>query len=538
MALSKEVIDANRNRILSRLRSKHAKTSRPTKAPLADRLRVMTDALSALDHCDTEITALRSTVSKLVRDLTQLEATPNALVKSGKSDEKLLAILSRLEDLPETSRLRAILDQIPADKFSHPDSLVLAIVKLRNYRGSCQLLASAVRSFTFFQSVSVETVDAKTTVPLKELQGTASIREVLRRLDIQWDNDCTRKLNMNLQKIDAQFRREMTALRPKVHAEVQLVYHYELHAQLERPRVIGSSKSACYLCDTFVKLHSKFFISKTHGVLYPQWTLPDMSPGSLSPAREQAIRSSVRNLITGVEDLLRDTWTRAQANRVQPNESAISLLHWTPLSSTSVSATLDQAASRTRQALSLTQMCISNSKNTLEANKVPIKALTVNEELLPPEESASLSGADPVGTSLTSHDLDCSDDAHMSANIGDHGSRSCVAHAECRRPGTAEMGDLASADLSHSACAKRKIDFHDIGIHMTLEFPKDAIISITTGEQSERMEGMVGVDLGLLSPGCEINLDIDDDNAQEGRSIVLMHKTHSEKILWWKIVWH
>ena len=61
----------------------------------------------------------------------------------------------------------------------------------------------------------------------------------------------------------------------KVHAEIQLLFFYELNPGRLRPRLTCSSKSACYLCNLFFKLHGRFYVPRTHGRLYCQWTLPD-----------------------------------------------------------------------------------------------------------------------------------------------------------------------------------------------------------------------------------------------------------------------
>ncbi|KAK3700511.1 hypothetical protein LTR37_015912 [Vermiconidia calcicola] len=60
----------------------------------------------------------------------------------------------------------------------------------------------------------------------------------------------------------------------KVHAEVQILLFYELNPTLRRPRVVCSSKSACYLCNLFFKIHGQFQTPRTHGRLYNKWTLP------------------------------------------------------------------------------------------------------------------------------------------------------------------------------------------------------------------------------------------------------------------------
>lgn len=64
-----------------------------------------------------------------------------------------------------------------------------------------------------------------------------------------------------------------------VHAEVQLITFYgsNANAATRKPRVLGVSKSACYLCSLFVLFHGQYFITKTHGHLYDHWNVPDLA---------------------------------------------------------------------------------------------------------------------------------------------------------------------------------------------------------------------------------------------------------------------
>lgn len=76
---------------------------------------------------------------------------------------------------------------------------------------------------------------------------------------------------------EARFRRHLI-ISPnthKIHAEIQLLYYYEIHPEIRRLRVIYSSKSACFLYDLFIKTHAKFYIARTYRVLYNKWTLLD-----------------------------------------------------------------------------------------------------------------------------------------------------------------------------------------------------------------------------------------------------------------------
>lgn len=62
----------------------------------------------------------------------------------------------------------------------------------------------------------------------------------------------------------------------RIHAEVQIVAYYELHPPTIQPRIIRSSKAACYLCNLFIKEHGKFHTPRTHGTLYTGWRLPNL----------------------------------------------------------------------------------------------------------------------------------------------------------------------------------------------------------------------------------------------------------------------
>lgn len=64
-----------------------------------------------------------------------------------------------------------------------------------------------------------------------------------------------------------------------VHAEMQMVAFYESEENgvRIRPRVIGTSKASCYLCNLFIYCHGSFFLSQTQAQLHDQWTVPDLA---------------------------------------------------------------------------------------------------------------------------------------------------------------------------------------------------------------------------------------------------------------------
>lgn len=87
----------------------------------------------------------------------------------------------------------------------------------------------------------------------------------------------------------------------KVHAEVQLVAHYESQNYKLPPRAICSSKDACYLCHSFLLSHGKIHVPKCHGRLYPGWRVPILAGNIQLTKRfisktEETIKSSIATL--------------------------------------------------------------------------------------------------------------------------------------------------------------------------------------------------------------------------------------------------
>ncbi|KAI9037802.1 nucleic acid/nucleotide deaminase domain-containing protein [Aspergillus affinis] len=83
--------------------------------------------------------------------------------------------------------------------------------------------------------------------------------------------------NLKLNEKDARARHERAQkalVGSKIHAEIQVIAFCELQAPQLFPRVVSSSKDACFLCNTFIQLYGRMHTPKTHGRLYPGWRLP------------------------------------------------------------------------------------------------------------------------------------------------------------------------------------------------------------------------------------------------------------------------
>lgn len=131
-----------------------------------------------------------------------------------------------------------------------------------------------------------------------------------------------------------------------VHAEIQQAIHYERHPIEPAPRVIGCSKSACYLCDLFIRKQNQYRVSHAHRRLYEKWTIPDVDWRTEGQAA--VFRSIIQAMLQELRETIQDQRQTGskQPWRPYPLESTAFL----PLASGSTLSTatggLDHQASR------------------------------------------------------------------------------------------------------------------------------------------------------------------------------------------------
>lgn len=89
-----------------------------------------------------------------------------------------------------------------------------------------------------------------------------------------------------------------------VHAEMQILAFYGLksNAKLPKPRVIGVSRAACYLCNLFVQRHEGFFVTKTHGRLFDAWNFPDLA--ETDPTQQDIYRETIARMDSNMRNAL------------------------------------------------------------------------------------------------------------------------------------------------------------------------------------------------------------------------------------------
>jgi hypothetical protein len=216
-------------------------------------------------------------------------------------------------------------------------SLVIAVAKIRRYWATCEFLSTAVRRYSVFRDVRIARVMTELPfVPTASLPAKGYFQKALLRLNQRdiWKGSaeqfCHQRLNCSLPVVGKRFLAYMNNLRPGVHAEIQLLMFYETHPNIQWPRVIASSKSACFLCNLLLLQHGRFYVGKTHGVLYPNWTMPVACLTRFSGSQMQRINQVIKSFAFEVEKALLTT-IQLKSKRSHPNESVADFpMCWTP----------------------------------------------------------------------------------------------------------------------------------------------------------------------------------------------------------------
>ncbi|KAH6700685.1 hypothetical protein BKA61DRAFT_207718 [Leptodontidium sp. MPI-SDFR-AT-0119] len=273
----REVVSLDLDRILSRLRSRHAKLTRKTagKRPLIEQLH---DAIHSRSIRATKtLEESRRRVEDLQSLFASLESITNPNVESIEVVGEIVKQVHAFSLATDLSRALQTSMIDPTLKAYLPE----AIGKLGRYYSATSELVCAARhrDCRLFESIEVEPFQ----IPMPA---------------------------------------SLSASHWKVHAEIQLLFFYEVHPSRQRPRFICSSKSACYLCNLFFSIHGGFYVPRTHGRLYARWILPDWMN---IPADRSEEFSRISMLLKEIIDgrVLRASRSKRKKRYHYPNESVL-----------------------------------------------------------------------------------------------------------------------------------------------------------------------------------------------------------------------
>lgn len=291
-SLFEAIVLYHQNRILCRLRSCHAKSKANFwKEKLAEpkTLLILPQILEQQKSNDKHLNSLTSDINGLANLFTKLEALEPTDEASAPGFQIILSILETAHHLCHNSDF---------DLLSLPRSPRLSLKKLSRYVSASVDLVRAARRYSFFANLRIEVVKFE---PLPNVQYMPQ-EDVFESLIARFSLNTT-----PAQLLSCLNRKRTTATRNlcdlinadcAVHAEIQLLFHYEFHAPLNLiPRVICSTKSACYLCNLFFSLHGRFYMPSTHGRVYEKWTLPNQVQAMRDSHLDEVIAEFSRAII-------------------------------------------------------------------------------------------------------------------------------------------------------------------------------------------------------------------------------------------------
>ncbi|KAI9764608.1 MAG: hypothetical protein M1840_008342 [Geoglossum simile] len=277
--LLQQIVTMNRDRILSRLRFKYRTKGKP---PIVPRLYgavcgpLAPKAPKGISA--DELSILREYVTKLLEIYKRIEKRPE--------QELLLELVKCAYEISSQRSLEALLKHSALQRCER-ESVHKATCKLGRYYSASRFLIAAARKLSIFGRIRVETIRPP---PQKPPVGDSkiSINDLLDSLFSKLPSEQRQTMKTSAYAIlkrrgadaDATVS-ESLSHKYRVHAEIQLLLHYALNADANslQPRVIYASKSACFLCNLFLKFYGQFFTPKTHGRLYEKWAVPQKDSG-------------------------------------------------------------------------------------------------------------------------------------------------------------------------------------------------------------------------------------------------------------------
>ncbi|KAK8078115.1 hypothetical protein PG996_004285 [Apiospora saccharicola] len=261
------------SRILYRLRLKGA-SGRPSIG------KVLKDTRSSL-----HITALPAMYSRFVNTFDAVIRLVDAW--SGyQTQHALEALVDGLYRLQQTKDVKSVVNSIP-NRWMDPttrSSLLNIIFKVARYRESARYLRRLAQKSSLLRQMKLVLVklspDAFNRAPVGQLEPDLASKIPQKTKKKQSspysiENMC-RLLKIKVPQATEVYAQQTrrTLKEGKVHAEIQLLFHLEQEKPEFPPRVVCSSKDACFLCNTFIKIHGKMYTPRCHGRLYPGWRLP------------------------------------------------------------------------------------------------------------------------------------------------------------------------------------------------------------------------------------------------------------------------
>ncbi|KAI0897286.1 hypothetical protein F4806DRAFT_507802 [Annulohypoxylon nitens] len=257
-------------------------------------------------------------------------------------DAELENLVEGIYHLWQVNHLETLIKEIPENAMQSNlrDSLINMISKVSRYRESARFLYRLGKKVPLARKMRTVIVEwtspnfarSDTNQYLPSLNATVSLVEGLKNRERDLEHIC-RLLNseeknsnrrLNQKEASDQFAAQAckTLREAKIHAEIQLLYHCDAHIPHTRlPRVVCSSKDACWLCNEFILLYEKIHTPKSHGRIYPGWRVPVVGRDELAKRYNGRLQGTLR-------DSLKTLFARKKRSEYPyPNESTLLALY-------------------------------------------------------------------------------------------------------------------------------------------------------------------------------------------------------------------
>lgn len=278
-ALLRAVLTLNRKRILSRLRHKHTTSSRKTKGrrPFLGRLRKATRLLRDSPVHKVQSQEIVDQVNELILQSEFLENMSAEQAGSGAADEHILHLIEDIDSFLRMHGSDLLVVPLRPGIWTKNETAALLdrMRKLSNYVKVCNDLLTAARRYPIFSNVTPCFVNLQQTRRGRVFDPSSSPRNTMspKLLSPQTvlrvaERDHKKPADVTLSVA------QRLGQESRLHAEIQLLMYYEQQSTALPPRIISSSKAACYLCKLFFEVHGRFAIPSSHGHLYDSWKWP------------------------------------------------------------------------------------------------------------------------------------------------------------------------------------------------------------------------------------------------------------------------
>ncbi|KAL2815405.1 hypothetical protein BDW59DRAFT_166810 [Aspergillus cavernicola] len=289
-----------------------------------------------------QFTRMAREVGKLIDSWSRYQAKTD--------NTRLMEIVEAIRQLQQIEKLPSLIHMIPNHDMDPTlrDSLLNIVGKISRYWEAARFLYRTAKKFPLarkMRTVPVHLPREAYDTPIFDQYTPDLLSKIIeaspRGTQQKLLKEICAVLDLTQQKAIEQYSHQVikTLREGKVHAEIQLIAYRELENPKLYPRVICSSKDACFLCNMFLREYQKIHIPRSHGRLYPGWRLPCLP--QLAEIEQRFCQTMGDHFKESCASLLS---TRQKNVYPYPNESTLLTL---PLSSTTTRASILSEAAKT-----------------------------------------------------------------------------------------------------------------------------------------------------------------------------------------------